>query len=97
MSIYIYIYICVCVCVCVLIHIGREENDRRNYFMINLPESIGPGRVELAIPGSAVRYASVARHVTDCATRPGLCFFHIQKCALVHIRIKSKIGVVNLV
>ena len=34
--------------------------------MINLHESIGPG----AIPGSAVRHASVARHVTDCATRP---------------------------
>ena len=27
--------------------------------------------IELATPGSAVRYASVARHVTDCATRPG--------------------------
>ena len=26
--------------------------------------------IELAIPGSAVRHASVARHVTDCATRP---------------------------
>ena len=23
-------------------------------------------------PGSAVRLASVARHITDCATRPGL-------------------------
>ena len=28
---------------------------------------------ELATPGSAVRHASVARHVTDCATRPGIC------------------------
>ena len=28
--------------------------------------------IELATPGSAVRLASVARHVTDCATRPGL-------------------------
>ena len=28
--------------------------------------------IELAIPGSAVRLASVARHVTDCATRPGI-------------------------
>ena len=28
--------------------------------------------VELATPGSAVRHASVARHVTHCATRPGL-------------------------
>ena len=28
--------------------------------------------IELATPGSAVRHASVARHVTDCATWPGL-------------------------
>ena len=27
--------------------------------------------IELATPGSAVRLASVARHVTDCATQPG--------------------------
>ena len=27
--------------------------------------------MELATPGSAGRLASVARHVTDCATRPG--------------------------
>ena len=27
--------------------------------------------IELATPGSAVRLASVARHITDCATRPG--------------------------
>ena len=27
--------------------------------------------MELVTPGSAVRLASVARHVTDCATRPG--------------------------
>ena len=27
--------------------------------------------IELTTPGSAVRLASVARHVTDCATRPG--------------------------
>ena len=27
--------------------------------------------IELTTPGSAVRFASVARHVTDCATRPG--------------------------
>ena len=29
-------------------------------------------RIELATPGSAVRHASVARHVTDCAMRPGI-------------------------
>ena len=28
--------------------------------------------MELATPGSAVRHASVARHITDCATRPGV-------------------------
>ena len=30
--------------------------------------------IELATPGSTVRHASVARHDTDCATRPGICF-----------------------
>ena len=39
--------------------------------VINLHESMGPAGIELATPGSAVRLASVARHVTDCATRPG--------------------------
>ena len=29
--------------------------------------------IELATPGSAVRLASVARHVTDCLMQPGLC------------------------
>ena len=28
--------------------------------------------IELATPGYAVRHASVARHVTDCPTRPGI-------------------------
>ena len=38
--------------------------------------------IELATPGSAVRLASVARHVTDCATRPGMghnSFTNVQK------------------
>ena len=30
--------------------------------------------IELATPGSAVRHASVARHVTYCATRPGIAY-----------------------
>ena len=47
----------------------REQNDRINYFMINLHESMGPARDRTI--GSAVRLASVARHITDCATRPG--------------------------
>ena len=28
--------------------------------------------INLEIPGSAVRPASVARHVTDCPSRPGV-------------------------
>ena len=39
--------------------------------MINLHDSMGPHRDRTRDPGSAVRHASVARHVTDCATRPG--------------------------
>ena len=31
--------------------------------------------IKLAIPESAVRHASVARHVTDCTTRPGRASF----------------------
>ena len=34
--------------------------------------------IELATPGIAVRHASVARHVTDCATRPGLVTIDVQ-------------------
>ena len=34
------------------------------------PRKYGAG-IELATPGSAVRYASVVRHVTDYATQPG--------------------------
>ena len=34
--------------------------------------------IKLATPGSAVRLASVARHITDCTTRPGLQ--HKFKC-----------------
>ena len=30
-------------------------------------------------PGSAVRLASVARHVTDCATRPGMFMYCTNK------------------
>ena len=48
---------------------SREEYDRRNYFMINIHESMGQVGIELATPGSTGRLASVAGHVTDCATR----------------------------
>ena len=35
--------------------------------------------IELATPGSAVRHASVARHVTDCATR-ALLGWNVEQC-----------------
>ena len=38
--------------------------------------------IELATPGSAVRYTSVARNVTDCATRPGNCEFQSWKLTI---------------
>ena len=43
-------------------------------------------RIGLATPGSAVRFVSVARHVTDCATQPGTdsCTFHLNlTCRIV--------------
>ena len=45
---------------------------------------MGPGRDRTRDPGSAVRLAAVARHVTDCATRPVqiyaclLCWYSIS-------------------
>ena len=37
---------------------------------------MGLGQDRIRNPGSAVRLTSVARHVTDCATRPGNFFFN---------------------
>ena len=42
-----------------------------------------PGRDQTHEPGSAVRLTSVARHVTDCATQPGMglwSLMHITFC-----------------
>ena len=53
------------------------RNDHRNYFMSNLTK-VWEDRagIELGTPRSAVRLTSVAKHVTDCDTRPRLfvCF-----------------------
>ena len=49
---------------------------------------MGPDRDRTRDPGSAVRHASVARHVTDCATRPGsIC---MGKSIRIH-RVKAKV------
>ena len=46
--------------------------------MINLSESMGPGPGQTRTPGCAVRFASVTRHVTDCATRRGSFLLRIK-------------------
>ena len=43
---------------------GREENGHKNYFMINLHESMGPGLDRTHNPW-------ICRHITDCAMPPG--------------------------
>ena len=51
----------------------REENGSRNYFMSNLCKKVWDrARIKLATPRSAVRLVSTVRHITDCATWPGL-------------------------
>ena len=42
----------------------KEENDPRNYFMINLHDSMERAEIDLSTPGYAVGLA------TDCATGP---------------------------
>ena len=62
-----------------------EMNDRRLYFMINLHEGMGWAGIKLATPRSAVRLASVARHVTDCAARPGTKITYLQAFTIIII------------
>ena len=47
----------------------KGENDRRNYFMSNLHESMGPDRDRTCDPWICSRHISAARNVTGCATR----------------------------
>ena len=61
-----------------------EENDRRNYFMINLHKSMGLGRDQTRYPESAVRLASVARHVTHCAKQPSDNGWNINCLKLIY-------------
>ena len=54
--------------------------------------------IELATPGSAVRNVSVARHVTDCATRPGdmhICVKQKQDQTLLWTWVAGAYGCVN--
>ena len=59
---------------------GREENGRRNYFMINLRERMGPDQDPTPTPGSPVR------NVTNCNTRPGICCLDTGFLYLLHRR-----------
>ena len=67
---------------------GREENDRRNHFMINLHESMGPDRDRTRDPWicSQTRICSPG-HVTDCATPPGI--FPLLSTGPVHFYFKG--------
>ena len=56
--------------------------------------------IELGTPGSAVRQASVARHVTDCATRPGneqvvdkFCLGLFDRDAGEHVALKEPVSI----
>ena len=49
---------------------GREESDCRNYFIVNLHDSMWQGLDRTRTPGSAVR------HITDCAKWPGLLWLN---------------------
>ena len=41
--------------------------------------------IELATPGSAVRQVSAVRHVTNCATRPGVTVMRYHALTTVNI------------
>ena len=58
---------------------GRLEQAVNHYFvhilsLVTDNNNRYGARIELTTPGSAVRHASVARHVTHCATLPGKGF-----------------------
>ena len=42
--------------------------------------------IEIATPGSAFRYASVVRHITDCTTQPGELLHEKNKLLIVVTR-----------
>ena len=55
--------------------------------------------IELATPGSAVRHASVARHLTDCATRSGYIgqmVWYVLKCQFLWINIRWPLSFLNI-
>ena len=55
---------------------GREENGRRNYFMINLHEGTGPGCDRTHGPGSAITHVSVLRHAVSFSPDKAPIIFH---------------------
>ena len=77
---------------------GREENDRRNYFMINLHESMGPGRDRTRDPWicSQTRICSqdtlptVLRGPVILSFVTSQCWIALQKCTHNRIRVFLK-------
>ena len=71
---------------------GREENDCRKYFMINLNESMGPGRDRTRDPWicSQTRICCTSS-VADCTTWPcrlSCTWSQIQKISFLETRIQ---------
>ena len=55
----------------------KLKYDQMKSISTNVRDRTG---IELATPGSAVRHASLARHVTDCATQPGSVASQLGSC-----------------
>ena len=72
-----------------MIHSG--EGRRMNIEMISwsLSKKVWDrAEIKLVTPGSAVRHPSVARHVTDCATRPSILKVHLDEMFREYKRVK---------
>ena len=87
----------------------KEENDRRNYFMINFHESMGPGRDRTRDPWncSQTRICSQTRYRLRYAARyPLACeisillpvetAFSLQHCSVTSVFTKTLISDINM-
>ena len=69
--------------------------------MVNRSISVGPGRDELATPGSADRQVSALGYVTDCAMRPGYLSYiyslYVNKLSFCVVIRDLRIGKVHFI
>ena len=57
---------------------------------------MGPGGIELATPGSAVRHVSAARHVTSSATQPGTSKYGTIVSTIIEVLLLTVVKVTHL-